>query len=301
MTRLTIRAADSAQAMEELMRCLGPEALILSTRQHRGQVEIEAVSGDTPLDDIAPRAPDRPAPEAPPQFASELLRALTRRRRPEAVLPPDLPGRVVLVGPPGAGRSLLSARLAAEALRVHGPRRPTLIAPRPDLLTPPGTLVGWARILGLVPHRPVWAKGAIGTLPAPAPDQTQILDLSDLPPQDPGALAPLAAHPDAAIWLVLPTGLHPEYQARLCRDWADRATLIALTRADLCPPTADDLTLGARFGLPVALIAQGTGLLDALSRPETTEAADAAGTTHAANAADAGKPEEQADASAQLS
>nr|WP_162623745.1 hypothetical protein [Paracoccus saliphilus] len=298
MTRMTIRAADSAQAMEELMRCLGPEALILSTRQHRGQVEIEAMSGDTPLDVIAPRAPDKAPPDPSPRFAAELLRELTRRHRPDTVLPPHLPGRVVLVGPPGAGRSMLAARLAAEALRVPDARRPTLIAPRPDLLCPPGALAGWARILGLVPHRPVWPRGSIGALPAPAPDQTQILDLSDLPPQDAGMLAPLAAHPDAAIWLVLPTGLHRDYQDRLCRDWADGATLIALTRADLCPPTADDLNLDARFGLPVALIAQGRGLLDALSRPAMPEAADAVVPTHAS---DAGKPEEQADASAQLS
>lgn len=247
------------------MRCLGPEALILSTRQHRGQVEIEAVSGDTALADLAPPAPEKPDPA--PQFAARLLRELTRRRRPDAVLPPNLPGRVVLVGPPGAGRSMLAARLAAEALRVPGARRPTLITPRPDLLCPPGALAGWARLLGLVPHRPVWANGIAGPLPAPATDQTQILDLSDLPPQDPDALAPLAAHPDAAIWLVLPTGLHPAYQDRLCRDWADKAALIALTRADLCPPTADDLGLNLRFGLPVALIAQGTGLLDTLSLP----------------------------------
>ena len=38
MTRLTIRGADTAQAMDEVLRVLGPDALILSTRQHRGVV-----------------------------------------------------------------------------------------------------------------------------------------------------------------------------------------------------------------------------------------------------------------------
>jgi flagellar biosynthesis GTPase FlhF len=42
MTTITIRAADSAEALEEVMRRLGPDALILSTRQSRGMVEMVA-------------------------------------------------------------------------------------------------------------------------------------------------------------------------------------------------------------------------------------------------------------------
>lgn len=39
---LTVRAPDSQQAMEEVLRRLGPEAYILSTRQRDGLIEIRA-------------------------------------------------------------------------------------------------------------------------------------------------------------------------------------------------------------------------------------------------------------------
>jgi hypothetical protein len=284
MATLTIRASDSAAALEEAMRLLGPDALILSTRTHNGMVEL--VAGQS--DDTAPAGPaatDGPRARAanatgvggatgattkdgPAAFGGHLRRALVRDRiAAPAVLPPHLPGRIVLAGPPGAGRSMLAARLAAEALRTPGAARPVLVAPRPDMLCPPGPVSGWARLLGLAPHRPVWAQGAPAAIAPPDPGETQIIDLSALPPLAPDALASLAALPDARLWLVLPTGLHPDYQDMLCAPLAGIADLVVLTRADLCAPTADDIALPARHGLPIGLLARGTGLLDALAPP----------------------------------
>lgn len=262
MTRLTIRGADTAQAMDEVLRVLGPDALILSTRQHRGMVEIEAASSDE--SDLTP------APRPEPNFAAALLSQMAARRgggTPLGCLPPHLPRRVVLVGPPGSGRSLLAARLAAASLRLADAPRPRLIAPRPDSLTPPGVLSRHARLMGLVPERPVWRLGGVPPLLAPAPDEVQIIDLSDLDAaaQQPQALAPLAELSGTVFWLVIPTGLHLDWHDRLSSTWAERAAMIVLTRADLCPPTADDLALPERSGLPLGLIAAGTGLLDALS------------------------------------
>ncbi|NEX45259.1 hypothetical protein [Pseudotabrizicola algicola] len=262
MGTVTIRAADSTLALEEVMRCLGPDALIVSTRQHMGQVEIIAApaGGTAPL----PSAPQPPEPRAN-GFAGQLLRQLARAPLHSGVLPPQLPGRVVLAGPPGGGRSTLALRLAAEALRSPGAARPVLVAPRPDLLTAPGRLSAQARLLGLVPHRPVWSPDGPFPLESPAMDTTQIVDLSDMPPLDPARLGEIAARSDAALWLVLPTGLHPAQIDRLCAPFAGLASHVVMTRTDLCPPTEDDLDPALRHGLPLSLLAGGAGLLDALT------------------------------------
>lgn len=300
MATMTIRAADSAQALDEVMRCLGPDALILSTRQHKGQVEIVAA----PAGGLS--QPTSPAQEAPPAtptsssgFSTHLLRRLAGGQTGLQVLPPHLPGRVVLVGPPGSGRSTLAARLAAEALRTPGAARPSLIAPRPDVLAAPGRLSAFARLMGLVPHRPVWTVAGDAPLAAPAADETQIIDLSDMPPPDPARLSALCARPDSALWLVVPTGLHPDLLDRLCGQYSGMAGHVVLTRTDLCAPTPEDLETPRRHGLPVFLLAGGTGLLDALKpgpdRDMPRVQADAPLVTPQAH------PEELPDASTRLS
>ena len=268
MTTLTIRAADSAEALDEVMRRLGPDALILSTRQNRGMVEIvaghAALRVTPPAADAGQRITPPPAANRPERFQTELNLALTRARDGAEILPPHLSGRVILVGPPGAGRSMLAARLAAAALRAPDSPRPVLVAPRPDLLTGPGPLAGWARLLGLSLHRPIWSDGLPARLAPADPGGLEILDLSDMPAAAPDRLGPLATLSDSQVWLVLPTGLHPALLARLGPPWAGIARLIVLTRADLCPPTPEDLGLAQSTGIAPALLADGAGLLDVL-------------------------------------
>ena len=287
MTTLTIRAADSAEALEEVMRRLGPDALILSTRQNRGMVEVVASMADTrptaaaptpAAPALSPRVVPLPAAPGANSFQARLAQAqpLGVEKAPVSaptsgptsglphILPPYLSGRVILVGPPGSGRSLLAARLAAAALRTPGSPRPVLVAPRCDLLTGPGRLAGWARLMGLTLHRPVWTEGLPTRLALPDPTTIEIMDLSDMPAPAPEALAPLAKLSDSHIWLVLPTGLHPHLHSRICPPWAGIARLIALTRADLCPPTAEDHALHSSTGITPALLAEGPGLLDVL-------------------------------------
>ena len=273
MTTLTIRAADSAEALDEVMRRLGPDALILSTRQNRGMVEIvaghAALRVTPPVADAGFRDADHrivppPAANGPDRFQTALTRAMRDAGGGPMVLPPHLSGRVILVGPPGAGCSMLAARLAAAALRAPDSPRPILVAPRPDLLTGPGPLAGWARLLGLTLHRPIWADGLPARLAPPDPALLEILDLSDMPAVAPDLLGPLAKLSGSQVWLVLPTGLHPALHARLGPPWAGIARLIALTRADLCPPTPEDLALAQTAGTAPALLAEGAGLLDVL-------------------------------------
>ena len=44
MPELTIRAADSSLAMDEIQKKLGPDALILSTERRDGMIEIVATN-----------------------------------------------------------------------------------------------------------------------------------------------------------------------------------------------------------------------------------------------------------------
>lgn len=302
MNTMVFSADDAARALDEAVRRLGPDALILSTRQAGGRVEVTAAAPDAidPAVETA-RAPapfrspeplrgpepihSSEAPRAPAPFAAEFLRRIAAEPGaavpglpPLRVLPPDLPPRIVLAGPPGAGRSMLAARLAAQSLRTQGAAAPRLIAPRSDLLVPPGRLSGWARLAGLQPERPVWPQNRITLPPLPAPGETQIIDLSDLPAFPAEALPQLVACPGAALWLVLPAGLHPQAHDTLCPPFRGRATCIVLTRTDICPPTVDDLALGARHGIPIGLFAGSPGLLDALSPalpdPEEGQAAE---------------------------
>ena len=49
MTEITVRAADSSLAMEEIQKKLGDNAFIISTRKTGGQIEIVATDDDAAL------------------------------------------------------------------------------------------------------------------------------------------------------------------------------------------------------------------------------------------------------------
>jgi hypothetical protein len=246
MVIIRIRAADSASALNEVARRFGDDALILSTTQIQGGVEVAVAQNDDAGVIVELSAPVKPA-------------AL-----------PELPPRLILIGPPGAGVSLLAARLAAQHLRRNPAQRPLLVAPRTDILAPVSPLLAHARLLGLNVVVPTQPEASAWALPQPDRAQPQIIDLSGLGAAGQAQLAPLLAAKGAACWLVLPTGLHVLAQDRIVPALRRYAAAIALTRADICPLTLEDRALPQRFGLPIALMSQGTGLLDSLRLPEGT-------------------------------
>ncbi|MGY6697218.1 MAG: hypothetical protein ACXIUW_14505 [Roseinatronobacter sp.] len=237
MSLIQIRAPNAAAALTEAARRFGDEALIVSTVQKNGFVEVTvAQTGTVP------------------------------RQAPDAL--PDLPSCLVLIGPPGAGVSMLAARLAAQHLRRAQPAPVRLIAPRPDCLAPLSPLVAHARLLGLDPLTPIWPDAAPPPPEALAHPGPAIIDLSGLGAHAGSALVALdRVVPDLTAWLVLPTGLHVQAQDALVPKLRPHVHALALTRADLCPLTLEDRALPQRFGLPIAVVCTGTGLMDSLQAP----------------------------------
>lgn len=245
MSVIRIRAVDAASALNEVARRFGSDALILSTTQNQGFVEVSIAQ---PEDGTAIPL------HMPVGSAAEKL--------------PDLPSRLILLGPPGAGVSMLAARLAARHLQLKRSGNVHLIAARPDMLAPTSPLIAHARLLGLEVGLPIVPDGSGLLLAAPQNHDVQIVDLSGLRGRGSRVVRSLLSMSGAACWLVLPTGLHLQAQDRIVPVFRDIATAIALTRQDICPLTLEDRALPQRFGLPIAMVSQGLGLLEALRMPD---------------------------------
>ena len=246
MTPLTIRAENTHKAMEELLRRLGPDALILSTRPVDGGVEIVALPPDAD-----------PVTTQPADLARRLLRSEN--------LAEDPVTRLLIAGPPGSGKSLLAARLCAQVMLADGAARPQIVAPVSGIPLSEDRLRGWARLMGLSVRRPLIAEAM--ALTDPSPQGPQIIDLSDVAEDAASLTARLIETPGAELVLCLPAGLHPARIARICHDWQAFAPTVTLTGLDLWWPERAELQAIADAGLRLTRIASGTGLVRSLSRP----------------------------------
>lgn len=275
MTAITVRAPTTQKAMEDLLRRYGPDALILSTRHVDGEVEVMALPpGADPATAVAPTAEATP-PRA--DFAQALHRETARRQTADPVttlarklllsetLADDPVTRLLIVGPPGAGKSMLAARIAAQLMLADRTLRPHLVAPTPGALLVEDRLRGWARLMGLTPDRPSVASAL--HLPDPTLQTPQIIDLSDIPEDAPTLVARLIETDGAELVLCLPAGLHPARISRLCHDWQAFAPTVTLTGLDQWWPERAELDAIADAGLKLTRTAAGTGLINALSRP----------------------------------
>ena len=322
MSTIVVRASDTALAMDEVVKRLGQDAYILSTKQKNGQVEVRATT-EAPKRRKPPRmapinktfgevlaersaqsvpmgregrldAPQQPAfrpdlaksnggwPGLAPGFVADLWVELGQaagsetgflRQLMDAILDEDhfagRAPRTVVVGPQGAGKSTLAARLAAQIMTERSGVKPRLIAPRKARLMGEDHLIGQARLLGLAVERPLLNEIRLGPDWGHInPDVPQIFDLGV---SVPAIAEQLVVEGQTEVILCLPSGLHPALLARHLSEWAHLNPRICFTRIDEWSPMPEEFCAIAAAGLKLALFGQGSGLVDCLHRPQRSD------------------------------
>ncbi len=271
------RAAGMAEAMAQLRAELGSDALILATRRVAGGVEVTAAIEPAPDPDPPPLEPD-PGRLAALQFHAvpdglhaalrtgpldaALLQILRFEPLPLARSDPPL----LLVGPPGAGKTLTVARLATRLV---------LAGLAPMVITADGKRAGaieqlaaFTKLLGInliVASHPLAVGRALTRRQDAAP---VLIDSPGTDPFDPTQteeIAALAATADAVTALVLPAGLDPAEAADLARAYAEpAATLLVATRLDLSPRLGGILAAAVTGRLALTEAGIGPGAADGL-------------------------------------
>lgn len=240
---------DTAEAMAAARAALGPEALVLDQRRVRGGVEITAAV--EPAEEARPAPVDILARHGVPDRLARILGvsplALPSRFRFGAL--PAAP--LMLVGPPGAGKTLATIRLATAAvLAGESPRVASA-----DTRRAGNELAALLGVLGLEPH--------------PAPATATLVDTAGVDVFDPASRAVLPAAPAARV-LVLPADLDAELAAELARAWrAAGCTHLIATRLDLTPRLGALLAAAeaGRLTLALASLSPATGTAMAALTP----------------------------------
>ena len=221
--------ADTAQAIAAARAALGPEALVLDQRRVRGGMEITAAVEQSP--DNPPSASDMLARHGVPEPLARIL-AVSPLALPSRLRFSTLPeGPLMLVGPPGAGKTLATIRLATRA--VLAGQTPRIAGT--DMRRAGNELASLLAVLGLYPH--------------PDAMTASIVDTAGIDVFDPPSHAELPAIQATRV-LVLPADLDPVSAAETAAAWrACGCTHLIATRLDLT------LRLGA------LLAAADTGLV----------------------------------------
>lgn len=286
------RSPSMADAMRQVRAALGPDALILSTRRVADGVEVTAglEAADEPAIPPRPAPPsptsrpaDQPAkPHASPQSAtlafhgaSLALRgrlaggplpfalAAALRFAPLPLATGDRP--LLLAGPPGAGKTLSTARLATRLVMAGTP--PLVVTADGQRAGATEQLAAFTRVLGLkllVASSPAALQRALTHRAGGAP---VLVDSAGADPYDPGqvaALAALAAAIDARIALVLPAGMDPAEATDIAAAHRDfGADLLVATKLDVARRIGSVLA-AAEAGLTLAEAGIGPGAADGM-------------------------------------
>lgn len=267
-------------AMTLVRSNLGPDALILSTRRVGDGVEVTAAL------DHAADEPETPSIDAgrdaalgwhgvPPHLIDALPPGPLVDRLPDALafgaLPADYAAPLLLAGPPGAGKTLTTAKLATRL--VMAGEAPLVVTADGQRAGAPEQLAAYTRLLGLtlvVASKPLPLKRALARRQEGAP---VLIDTAGLDPFDRCArdeLLSLAATAHATTVLTLPAGLDPAEAQELADAFIQAgATLLIATRLDLCRRLGGVLA-AASAGLIMTEAGIGSGASNGL-RPLTPE------------------------------
>jgi len=273
------RATEIAAAMARIRVELGPDALILSTRKIAEGVEVTAA-----LETAAPIPPEAADPDRagllawhgiPPRLAAALgtgrLEATLAAALRFASLPLDPAAPpLLLIGPPGAGKTLTIARLATRlVLAGAAPRIVTADGERAGAVE---QLAAFTRLLDLdllAAATPEALGRAMDRARGGAASGPVLIDTPGLHPFAPAARAALAALIGAAggtVALVLPGGMDPAESADLAAGCAEAgATHLIATRLDLARRLGGVLAAADAGGLALAEAGIGPGAADGLA------------------------------------
>jgi len=234
------RGADMGAAMAQVRQALGPDAMIVMTRRVGDEIEVTAAL-DPPEEraDVEHDLAWHGVPDALIQRLNGPLEpALAAALR---WAPLDGSGAMLLVGPPGAGKTLTAARLATRM--VLAGTAPTVItaddrragaaeqlAAFTRLLDLPLVVAGTPRLIARAIARSTAGGDAGGSAGAPV--------LIDTPGTDPwtdrALITDLATAASARIVLVLPAGLDGQEAAELAEGYASLgAVAMIATRLDI--------------------------------------------------------------------
>lgn len=297
------RAPVMAAAMAQVRRELGVDAIILSSRRVDGGIEVTAGLDDDqdlppplaipPAQQAGPVA-EAPAPDAmamgslawhgvPKPLAHRLqggplafALSAVLRFAPLRLAADDPP--VLLVGPPGAGKTLTTARLATRL--VLAGRTPVVVTADARRAGAAEQLAAFTRILNLdllAASHPTalaraldQARGKAGGKAGDKAGSEQSPVLINAPGTDPfdagdlAAMQALAASARALIVAVLPAGMDAAESAEMAAAYAAAgATAIIATRLDLARRLGGVLAAAAS-GLPLAELGIGPGAADGL-------------------------------------
>jgi flagellar biosynthesis protein FlhF len=264
-----------AEAMAQVRADLGPDALILNTRNVPGGIEITAALEPETEPEPLQADPTRAAAltwhgvprELHPALAhGNLEAAITRllafgELRLAAHAPP-----LMLTGPPGAGKTLTAVRLATR-LVMRG-TAPLVITTDGKRAGATEQLAAFTRLLGvplLVASHPVSLARALLQRTEGAP---VLIDTAGADPRDPvqaEEVGGLAATAGAEIALVLPAGLDSAEAAELAVAHAEcGATSLIVTRLDLSRRLGSVIAAAAGSRLSLAEAGIGAGAADGL-------------------------------------
>lgn len=270
------RAPSATQAMARIRVEFGEEALILGSRRLADGVEVTAAIEPELVTPVMPLSPhptlgmqlayhgipdDLHATLSVGNLADGLARAIRF-----VPLPLDEP--ILLVGPPGGGKTLTTARLATRlVMQGTAPLVVTTDGQRAGAVEQLAAFTRLLRINLVVANNPVTLGRAIAKRAIQMPVLIDSAGTDPFVSADRDGIRALAATADARVVVVLPAGLDAAEAADLaCAYRETGASMMIATRLDLARRLGGLIAAVARSGLALTEGGIGPGAADGLKR-----------------------------------